>query len=88
MLPRRALTIYLGTNDDLDKTPEADRQGRDRLDRGRKTSEAARVLAKERGWEFRWRIIETEGVGHDARAMFNDPAAPGRSSKASPDFKT
>jgi dienelactone hydrolase len=82
------LTIFLGTNDDLDKTPEADRQGRDRLDRGRETFEAARVLAKERGWEFRWRIIEAQGVGHAAAPCSTTPLAPRRCSKASPDFKT
>lgn len=75
----RPLTIYLGTDDvrrddDLDTSPEADRQGRTRLERGRKTFEAARALAERRGWTFGWRLLEARGIGHDARAMLDDPA--------------
>ncbi len=75
----RPLTIYLGTDDvrrddDLDTSPEADRQGRTRLERGRATFEAARALAERRGWTFGWRLVEARGIGHDALAMLEDPA--------------
>jgi dienelactone hydrolase len=73
------LTIYVGTGDnvrdiDLDKTPEADRQGRNRLDRGRKVFATAQALARARGWPFGWRMVEANHVGHDARAMFDNAA--------------
>jgi dienelactone hydrolase len=75
----RPLTIYLGTADierdeDLDKSPEADRQGRNRLERGRLAFAFAERLAQEKGWPFRWRLIEAEGVSHDHEKMFNHPA--------------
>jgi hypothetical protein len=73
------LTIYLGTrdnerDDDLDTSPEADQQGNTRLERGRKVFDAARRLAQEKGWEFRWTLVEAEDVGHDHRKMFDAPA--------------
>lgn len=73
------LTIYLGTkdnerDDDLDTSPEADQQGNTRLERGRKVFDAARRLAEEKGWEFRWTLVEAEDVGHDHRKMFDAPA--------------
>lgn len=70
------LTLYLGTGDtdttedSLDKTPEALLQGRFRLERGRACFEFARKLAEEKGWPFHWRKIETEGIGHEAKRMF------------------
>jgi hypothetical protein len=73
------LTIYLGTkdnerDDDLDTSPEADLQGNTRLERGRKVFDAARRLARDKGWEFRWTLVEAEDVGHDHRKMFDAPA--------------
>jgi dienelactone hydrolase len=73
------LTIYLGTQDDardadLDKTSGADRQGRNRLERGRNAYATARRLAESKGWSFQWRLVEAGGVGHDAAAMFDSPA--------------
>lgn len=73
------LTIYLGTkdnerDDDLDTSPEADQQGNTRLERGRKVFDAARRLAQEKGWEFRWTLVEAEDVGHDHGKMFDSPA--------------
>jgi poly(3-hydroxybutyrate) depolymerase len=75
----RRLVVYLGTADDqrdadLDTSTEADRQGHDRLDRGRRVFQTARDLARRRGWDFRWRLVEAKDVGHNARAMFNNPA--------------
>ncbi len=73
------LTIYLGTADnerdaDLDKSPEADQQGASRLERGRKVFETARQIAEEKGWDFRWTLVEAPDVGHDHRGMFDAPA--------------
>jgi len=70
------LTIYLGTADTardehLDITAAADRQGRNRLERGRRAFAAARKLAQDNGWVFRWRLVEAAGVPHDHELMFN-----------------
>lgn len=72
------LTLYLGDKDterdrDLDKSPAADRQGENRFDRGRHAFRAAEDLARSKGWEFRWRLVVTPGVGHDHQAMFDAP---------------
>ena len=73
------LTLYLGTGDiltdtdNLDRSPEALRQGAFRLARGRDCFEFARKLAAERGWTFNWRKVETPGIGHDGGAMFAAP---------------
>lgn len=74
------LTIYLGTADikideHLDQLPGAMEQGTTRRERGRRTYEFARKLARERGWAFRWRIVEAAQVGHDHERMFNAPAS-------------
>jgi poly(3-hydroxybutyrate) depolymerase len=71
------LTVYLGTADtdpqhpELDRSPEAELEGRFRLERGRACFKYAKKLAKENGWIFNWRIVEAPGIGHDARQMFN-----------------
>jgi pimeloyl-ACP methyl ester carboxylesterase len=72
------LTLYLGTGDnrpdeDFDGSPPAMRQGGSRLERGRACFEFAEKLAKERGWEFRWRKVETAGIGHQSAFMFAAP---------------
>lgn len=74
----RPLTLYLGTgdverDDSLDVSPESDRQGRNRLERGRNTYEQARKLAEQRGWPFHWRIVEAPGIAHDHQKMFDHP---------------
>ena len=74
------LTLYLGTADDghdedLDESPEAMLQGPGRLQRGRAAFAAAQRLARERGWPFGWRIVETKGIGHDHERMFDAPEA-------------
>ncbi len=75
----RPLTIYLGSKDvvrdeDLDTSSEADLQGRSRRERGEHAFERAKRLASERGWDFRWTLVEAEGIGHDHVLMFNAPA--------------
>ncbi len=75
----RPLTLYLGTADterdeELDIRPDADRQGRNRLERGRSAYRAAALLAAARNWPLGWRLVEVDGVGHDHEAVFDDPA--------------
>ncbi len=69
------ITIYLGLEDtgeeDLTRNEFADRQGRNRLDRGRQTFEFAKRVASENGWDFGWTLVEAPGVGHTARGMLN-----------------
>ncbi len=77
------LTILLGQADtdnsaevgNLDGSPEANRQGINRLERGRKFFEAGRALAKEKGWKFGWEKVEIPGIGHDGKLMINDLAS-------------
>lgn len=69
------LTIYLGTDDiyprpSFDDSPAAMNQGPHRLARGRACFEFAQNLAKQRGWAFNWRKVETPGIGHEAAFMF------------------
>jgi pimeloyl-ACP methyl ester carboxylesterase len=69
------LTLYLGTDDiyprpSFDESPPAMRQGPNRLERGRACFAAAQQLARERGWDFNWRKVETPGIGHEAAFMF------------------
>jgi pimeloyl-ACP methyl ester carboxylesterase len=75
----RPLVLYLGTRDterdeDLDKSEDADRQGRTRFERGHNAYRRAAELAKRKGWEFRWRLVEAPDVGHDHQAMFDAPS--------------
>jgi dienelactone hydrolase len=72
------LTLYLGTDDiyprpSFDDSPEAMKQGRHRLERGRNCFTFAKELAARKGWPFNWRIVETPGIGHDAARMFAAP---------------
>jgi poly(3-hydroxybutyrate) depolymerase len=68
------ITIMLGTGDvldkDLDKRPEAMRQGETRYERGSTIYAGAQALAKKNGWPFNWRRIEVPGVGHDVEGMY------------------
>lgn len=75
----RPMVVYLGGADDerddyLDKSAEADVQGRTRLRRGRHQFEVARDLARAKGWPFAWRLVEAGGVDHDHGKMFDHPA--------------
>jgi pimeloyl-ACP methyl ester carboxylesterase len=69
------LTLYLGTGDiyprpSFDDSPAGMRQGPNRLERGRACFALGEQLARERGWEFNWRKVETPGIGHEAAFMF------------------
>ena len=69
------LTLYLGTDDitprrRFDASEAAMKQGPHRLARNRACFELAQKLARERGWTFNWRKVETPGIEHDAAAMF------------------
>ncbi len=72
------ITIYLGQEDTgnkyLVRNDAAMRQGRYRLERGRKIFRAARHLAEKKGWPFRWRLVEVPGVGHSSGGMLRAPA--------------
>lgn len=69
------LTIYLGTGDitpehSFDASAQGMVQGPNRLARGRACFAAAQKLAKERGWAFNWRKVETPGIAHEGAFMF------------------
>lgn len=73
------LTLYLGTADDkpdryFDRSPSALRQGPGRYQRGQACFAAAQKLARDKGWEFNWRLVEAEGVEHDHTKMFDHPS--------------
>ena len=69
------VTIYLGTADvgdaNLPSGPQAMRQGATRYQRGKNLFQQAAEVARQRGWKFNWRLVEAEGVAHDAQAMFD-----------------
>lgn len=69
------LTFYLGTGDvtpehNFDASPAGMRQGSNRLERGRTCFALAERLARDRGWPFNWRKVETPGIAHEAAYMF------------------
>ena len=71
------ITLYLGTADTVQdknfpKGPLAAKQGDSRYERGQNAFKAAEKLAKAKGWEFKWKVIEAEGVGHVAADMFKN----------------
>lgn len=74
------ITVLLGTADtqrgkDLNVTAGAESQGANRLERGHNAFNAARQLAREKGWPFGWRLIEIPEVGHSARLMLGNAQA-------------
>ena len=69
------LTLYLGTADTtprkrFDASEAAMKQGPHRLARNRAFFELSQKMAKEHGWTFNWRKVETPGIEHDATIMF------------------
>ena len=71
------LTLYLGTGDTIQdknfpKGPLASKQGDSRFERGKNAFKTAEKLAKEKKWDFKWNVIEAEGVGHVAAEMFKN----------------
>lgn len=73
------LTVFLGTADlldkDLDMNAPAMLQGRTRYERGRNAYTTAERIARERGWPFGWKLVEVEGIGHNAAGMYGGPQA-------------
>jgi pimeloyl-ACP methyl ester carboxylesterase len=73
------ITIYVGEDDTGDKylvqTRSAMRQGDNRLDRGQYTFDMAKSLAQAKGWDFGWRLVTVDGVGHSARRMLRSDDA-------------
>jgi len=76
------LTVMLGQADtnntteagNFPATPEANRQGNHRLERGRNFFEQGRELAQRKGWEFGWEKVEIPGAGHDGKLILNELA--------------
>lgn len=76
------LTVLLGQADtnnsveagNFDASAEADRQGSNRLERGRNFFESGRSLAQEKGWKFGWEKVEIPRVAHEGKLMINDLA--------------
>lgn len=72
------VTVYLGSEDskrdsDLATGAAAERQGRNRLERGRNTYEHARQMAQANGWRFGWTLVVADGVGHSGSGMLRAP---------------
>lgn len=70
------LVVFLGEEDDEDetrgslrRTPEADRQGEHRLERGRYFFSRARETAEALGMDFEWNLELVPDVGHDYERM-------------------
>ncbi len=70
----KPVVILLGENDTvrskvLRKTPEADAQGQNRLERGRNFYNQAQQKAASLNLKFNWQLITVPGVGHDGTGM-------------------
>lgn len=76
----RPIVVYLGGADtsrdgNLASDAAAERQGRNRLERGINTFNEAKREAERRGWAFNWRLVIADGVGHSGNGMVDHPAA-------------
>lgn len=71
------LTVYLGMADlgdkNRDDSEDAVEQGATRYERGLNFYRAGEVLAKEKGWQLNWRLVEVPKVGHTSRRMYDAP---------------
>ena len=56
-------------NKKLRTTPKADKQGLNRLARGKNFFETAKIKAAELGVPFNWRLVTVPGVGHQGAKM-------------------
>ena len=70
----KPVVILLGESDiqrtsNLRMTPEADRQGLNRLARGKNFYAMAKAKANELGVPFNWRLITVPDVGHSGSKM-------------------
>jgi hypothetical protein len=52
------------------------KQGDSRYQRGKTAFRLGQELAKQKGWEFRWALVEAPEVAHDAAKMFSHPNCP------------
>lgn len=69
------ITILLGTADvnrgpTLNVREGAEKQGPNRYERGLNAFRAAQQIARDKGWEFNWRLVQVPGVAHSARRMY------------------
>ena len=72
----KPVVLLLGEADvkrssNLRMTQEADRQGMNRLERGRNFFEVAKKKAAEMGVPFNWKLVIVPGVGHNGTKMGN-----------------
>jgi hypothetical protein len=73
------LTLYSGTSDndpnhpELDRRPNAEKQGPHRLARARNAFALAEKVAQREGWTCNWRLVEAPGVGHNGPKMLDHP---------------
>ena len=71
----KPVVVLLGEADNKRKklrtTPKADRQGLNRLARGKSFFETAKRKAAEMGVSFNWRLVTVPGVGHQGAKMAN-----------------
>lgn len=70
------ITLYIADDDRerdeyLDLTDGAELQGANRRERGRNCFQAAKRLAKQKGWRFNWRLVTVPGVAHDHQGMLD-----------------
>lgn len=73
------ITLYLGSDDvgefRLLKNRAAQRQGANRLERGRAIYQQAVRISAQNGWTLNWRLVEAPGIGHSGRGMLRAPEA-------------
>ena len=71
------ISIYLGEKDTRSKNlvtnESANKQGANRLQRGRNIFRRAKQVAAERNWQFNWQLVEAPDVGHSSRGMLQSP---------------
>ncbi|MGI9405140.1 MAG: hypothetical protein ACR2O4_02115 [Hyphomicrobiaceae bacterium] len=75
---RLPITIYVGERDvgdkDLVQDAPAARQGVNRLERGVNVFRSAQAVARERDWQFNWRLVIVPDVGHSSKDMLQAAA--------------
>jgi hypothetical protein len=67
------MIIYLGMEDvkdmHLSRSSASMRQGKNRLERGRRVYQAGQQAARMHQVKFNWRLVEIPGIGHSSREM-------------------
>lgn len=74
------IVVLLGAADtrrdnNLNLQEGAERQGANRLERGRNAFRTAQGIAQQHGWPFGWQLLEVPDTGHSARRMFGSAQA-------------